>query len=133
MMPFGLKNARYTYQWMVTIIFRDKIRSTVEVYINDMVVKSKKDEMHVTNLNETFEILRQHKLRLNSNKCTLGAGVKKFLGYMITSRGIEVNPDQIKVIQQLTLPMIAALNRFVSRSANRCRPFFQLLRKWKGF
>lgn len=118
---------------MVTIIFRDKIRSTVEVYINDMVVKSKKDEMHVTNLNETFEILRQHKLRLNSNKCTLGVGVRKFLGYMIISRGIEVNPDQIRVIQQLTLPMIAALNRFVSRSANRCRPFFQLLRKWKGF
>ena len=68
----------------------------------------------------------------------------KFLGYMITTRGIEVNPDQIKAIQQLKPPinpkevqkltgMIATQNRFISRSADRCRPFFQLLKKWKGF
>ena len=65
-MPFGLKNAGATYQRMVTRMFRDKIGSTIEVYIDN--VKSKKDERHVTNLNETFEILRRHKLHLNANK-----------------------------------------------------------------
>ena len=73
-----------------------------------------------------------------------GVGAGKFLGYMITNRGIEVNPDKIRAIQQLVSPsnpkdvqrligMIVVLNQFVSRSAERCRPFFQLLKKWKGF
>ena len=91
-----------------------------------------------------FEILRKHKLRLNASKCSFGVGSGKFLGYMVTHRGIEVNPDQIKVINKLQPPrnlkevqrltgMTAALNRFISRSTDRCRPFFLLLHKWKGF
>ena len=83
---------------MVTRMFRDQIGSTVEVYIGDMVVKSKKDERHVIDLIEVFEILRQHKLCLNTNKCAFGVGARKFLGYMITNRGIEVNPNQIRAI-----------------------------------
>ena len=84
------------------------------------------------------------KLRLNVSKCSFGVGSGKFLGYMVTHRGIKVNPDQIKTINNLQPPrnpkevqkltgMTAALNRFISRSAGRCRPFFQLLNKWKGF
>lgn len=84
---------------MVTRMFKNKIGSMVEVYIDDMVVKSRKEERHVTNLNETFEILRRHKLHLNANKCAFGVGAGKFLGYMITNRGIEVNPNQIRAIQ----------------------------------
>ena len=91
-----------------------------------------------------FEVLRKHKLRLNASKCSFGVGSVKFLGYMVTHRGIEVNPDQIKAINGLQAPrnpkevqkltkMTAALNKFISRSANRCRPFFLLLHKWKGF
>ena len=91
-----------------------------------------------------FEILRKHKLHLNASKCSFGVGSGKFLGYMVTHRGIEVNPDQIKVINKLQPPrnpkevqrltgMTAALNRFISRSTDRCRPFFLLLHKWKGF
>lgn len=143
-MSFRLKNAGGTYQWMVTRMVRDKIRSIVEFYIDDMVVKSRKEERHVTDLNETFEILRWHKLYLNANKCVFGVGAGKFLGYMITNRGIEVNPDKIRAIQQLVSPsnpkdvqrligMIVVLNQFISRSAKRCRPLFQLLKKWKGF
>ena len=72
----------------------------VEVYIDDMVVKSKKSEEHVSNLAvKIFEILRQHKLRLNASKCAFGVRSGKFLGYVITTQGIEVNPDQITAIQ----------------------------------
>ena len=92
-MPFSLKNARATYQRMMTRMFRDKIGSTVEVYIDDMVVKSQEDQRHMDNLLEVFEILRQHRLCLNADKCVFGVGVGKFLRYMITYRGIKVNPD----------------------------------------
>ena len=72
-------------------MFRDKIRLTVEVYIDDMVVKSKKEQGHIDDLREVFEVLRQHKLRLNADKCAFGVGAGKFLGYIITHQGIEVN------------------------------------------
>ena len=91
-----------------------------------------------------FGVLREHKLQLNASKCSFGVGSGKFLGYMVTHRGIEVSPDQIKAINNLQTPrnskevqkltgMIAALNRFISRSADRCRPFYLLINKWKGF
>lgn len=116
----------------------------MEVYIDDMVVKSRKEERHVADLDEMFEILRRKNLRLNAIKCVFSVGARKFLGYMITNRGIKVNLDQIKAIQQLVsssnlkdvqrlMGMIAVLNLFVSRSVESCRPFFQLLKKWKGF
>ena len=109
-----------------------------------MVVKSKVVSKHVGDLRNIFEILRKHKLCLNAYKCFFGVGLGKFLGYMVTHRGIEVNPYQIKVIKSLQPPrnpkesqkltrMTATLNRFISRSADRCKPFFLLMNKWKGF
>ena len=109
-----------------------------------MVVKSKVVSEHVGDLGVILDILRKHKLHLNASKCSFGVGSGKFLGYMVTHRGIEVSPYQIKAIHNLQPPqnpkevqkltgMIAALNRFVSRSADRCRPFYLLLNKWKGF
>ena len=80
---FGLKNVGAIYQCMVTRMFKDQIRGMVEVYIDDMVVKSKKSEEHVPNLAEVVEILRQHKLCFNAGKCAFGVGSGKFLGYMI--------------------------------------------------
>ena len=91
-----------------------------------------------------FEILRNYKLCLNASKCSFGVVSGKFLGYMVTHRGIEVNPNQIKAINNLRTPwnpkevqkltgMAAALNRFISRSVDRCRPFFLLINKWKNF
>ena len=109
-----------------------------------MVIKSKLVSEHVGDLTNIFEILRKHKLRLNESKCSFGVGSGKFLGYMVTHKGIKMNPNQIKAINSLQPPrnpkevqklarITAALNRFISRSADRCRPFFLLLHKWKGF
>lgn len=107
-------------------------------------MKSKEEIEYLSDLNDIFVILRQHKLRLNASKCSFGVRSGRFLGYMITHRGIEVNPYQIKAFHYLHPPwnpkevqhltrMAAALNRFISKSDERCRPFFQLLHKWKYF
>ena len=98
---FGLKNAGATYHRMMTRMFREKISHTVEVYIDDIVVKSKEEQGHVGDLTDIFEVLKQHKLHLNVDKCAFGVGIGKFLGYMITHRGIEVNPNQISAIEHL--------------------------------
>ena len=103
-MPFGLKNAGSTYQRMMTKMFEPQLGWSIEVYIDDMVIKSKVVSEHVGDLTNIFEILRKHKLRLNASKCSFGVGLGKFLGYMVTYRGIEVNPDQIKAINSLQPP-----------------------------
>ena len=100
-MPFGLKNAGSTYQRMMTKMFEPQLGKNVEAYIDDMVVKSKLVSEHLADLTNIFEILRRHKLRLNASKCFFGVGSGKFLGYMVTHRGIEVNPDQVKAINNL--------------------------------
>ena len=125
-------------------MFELQLGKNIEAYIDDMVVKSKVVPEHVGDLGNIFEILRKHKLRLNASKCFFGVGSGKFLGYMVTHRGIEVNPNQDKAINSLQPPrnpkevqkltgMTTALNRFISQSADRCRPFFLLMNKWKGF
>ena len=109
-----------------------------------MVVKSKLESEHVNNLENICEILKRHKLSLNASKCSFGVGSGTFLGYMVTHHGIKVNPNQIKAINSLQPPrnpkevqkligMTTALNRFISRLADKCRPFFKLLNKWNGF
>ena len=103
-MPFGLKNAGSTYQRMMTRMLEPQLGKSIEVYLNDMVVKSKVVSEHVGDLRNIFEILRKHKLRLNASKCSFGVGSSKFLGYMVTHYGIEVNPDQINAINSLQLP-----------------------------
>ncbi|XP_023881942.1 uncharacterized protein LOC136065444 [Quercus suber] len=80
----------------MTRMFRDKIGRTIEVYIDDMVVKSKQVAQHMEDLQEVFGVLQWHKLCLNAEKCAFGVGAGKFLRYLITNRGIEVNPDQIE-------------------------------------
>ncbi|KAL0439901.1 UNVERIFIED_CONTAM: Pro-Pol polyprotein [Sesamum latifolium] len=143
-MPFGLKNAGATYQRLVDKIFRPQIGRNVEVYIDDMLVKSKKAEEHVKDLEETFSVLKKYKLKLNPVKCAFGIQGGRFLGFMVTQRGIEANPLKIKAIidmkahtclnevQRLT-GMIAALSRFISKSAEKSLPFFKTLRKAKTF
>ena len=100
-MLFGLKNARSTHQRMMTRMFEPQLGKNIEVYIDDMVVKSKVVFEHVGDLEGIFEILRKHKLRLNASKCFFGIGSGKFLGYMVTHRGIEVNPNRVKAIDSL--------------------------------
>ena len=110
-------------------------RKNIEIYIDDMVVKSKLESDHIDDLGNIFEILKRHNLWLNTSKCSFGVELGKFLGYMVTHCGIEVNPDQIKAINNLQSPwnpkevqkltgMTATLNRFISQLVDRCRPFF---------
>jgi ribonuclease HI len=143
-MPFGLKNAGATYQRMVTGMFEHMIGKTVEAYIDDMLIKSVRKVNHVGDLRKVLEVLRSSKLRLNASKCLFGVSSGKFLGHMISYNGVEANPDQISALLNLEPPkdakqvqhltgMIAALGRFISRSADKCRPFFQLLGKKRKF
>ena len=129
---------------MITRTFEPQLGKNIEVYIDDMVLKSKAESEHVSDIRSIFEMLREHKLRLNASKCSFGVNSGKFLGYMVTHRGIEINHDQIKTINNLQPPwnpkevqkltrMTTAMNRFISRSTNKCRLFFQLLHKWNGF
>ena len=90
-MPFGLKNAGSTYQRMVIRMFESQLGKNIEVYIDDMVVKSKVEFEHISDLGNIFEILRKHKLRLNAAKFSFGIGFGKFLGYMVTHCGIEID------------------------------------------
>ncbi|KAL0461245.1 UNVERIFIED_CONTAM: hypothetical protein Slati_0012100 [Sesamum latifolium] len=143
-MPFGLKNAGATYQRLVDKIFRPQIGRNVEVYVDDMLVKSKKAADHVKDLEETFSVLRKYKLKLNPAKCAFGVQGGRFLGFMVTQRGIEANPLKIKAIIDMKAPTclneaqrltgrIAALSRFISKSAEKSLPFFKTLRKAKTF
>ena len=85
-------------------MFEPHLGKNIEIYIDDMVVKSKAQSEHINDLGNIFEILRKHKLRLNASKCSFGVGLGKFLGYMVIHCGIEVNPDQIKAINNLQPP-----------------------------
>ncbi|KAJ8624792.1 hypothetical protein MRB53_033322 [Persea americana] len=109
-----------------------------------MIVKSKRSDNHLTNLRQIFDILRQFQLKLNASKCAFSVSSGKFLGSLVTRRGIEANPDQVTAIQELQSPtsakqvqrltgMAAVLNRFITRASDKCRPFFQLLRKCSKF
>ena len=91
-MSFGLKNARATYQRLVTKMFRPLLGKTMEVYIDDMLVKSKERSDHTTHLQEAFNLLRAYGMKLNPLKCSFGVSASRFLGFMVTQRGIEANP-----------------------------------------
>ena len=100
-MLFDLKNARSTYQMMMTSMFKPQLGKSIEIYVDDMVVKSKVVSEHLGDLGSTFNVLREHKLCLNASTCSFSMGLGKFLGYMVTHMGIEVNPNQIKAINDL--------------------------------
>ncbi|KAL0433283.1 UNVERIFIED_CONTAM: Retrovirus-related Pol polyprotein from transposon [Sesamum latifolium] len=143
-MLFGLKNAGATYQRLVDKIFRPQLDRNMKVYVDDMLIKSKEAHHHVDDLNETFAVLRKYQLKLNPGKCAFGISGGRFLGFMVIQRGIEANPDKFKAIidmgppasinevQQLT-GRIAALSRFILKSAKKGLPFFKTLRKVKNY
>ena len=106
-MSFGLKNTGSTYQRMMTRMLKPQLGKSIKIYVDNMVVKSKVVSKHLEDLDSTFNVLRKYKLHLNASKCSFGMGSSKFLGYMVTHRGIKVNPDQIKVINDLKPPQNA--------------------------
>ena len=112
----------------------------MEVYVDDMLVKSLDEGSHLDDLQETFETLRRYKMKLNPSKCAFGVSSGKFLGFMVSQRRIEANPDKIQTILNMEPPKnirevqsltgrVAALNRFVSKATDKCLPFFKVLRK----
>ena len=103
-MPFGLKNASATYQRAATTLLHDLIHKAVEVYVDDMVVKSKDCEGHIPTMRKFFERIRFYKLRLNPKKCTFEVTFGKLLGFMVSQRGIEVDLDKIKEIAEMKPP-----------------------------
>ena len=103
-MPFGLKSAQATYQWCVQNCLHDQIGRNVHVYVDDIVVKSREEETLVTDLKETFDNLRVYKMMLNPAKCVFGVPAGKLLGFLVSNRGIEANPETIKAITSLAKP-----------------------------
>ena len=90
-MPFGLKNASTTYQRLMYKMFANQIETNVQVYVDDMLVKSHREDNHLEDLKETFDILCSYNMKLNPSKCAVGVMVGKFLGFMVSQRGIEAN------------------------------------------
>ena len=139
-MPFGLVNAGATYQRAVVIIFHDMIHSIVEVYVDDIVAYSREGQDHMEVLKRVFDRLLETKLKLNPSKCVFGVSSGKLLGFIVSQRGIEVDPDKIKAIQEMQPPknqteirgFLGRLNyigRFISQLTATCEPLFKLLRK----
>lgn len=120
-------------------MFKEQIGKTMEVYVDDMLVKSKVATDHVKHLGEMFKILRKYQMKLNPQKCVFGVESGNFLGFLVNHSGIEANPAKIKVllnmkslvsvkqVQSLT-GRIAALKRFVSKSSNKCKEFFKAIK-----
>ncbi|PKA62332.1 RNA-directed DNA polymerase like [Apostasia shenzhenica] len=138
-MSFGLKIAGATYQQMIDTVFRGQKGRNMEAYVDDLLIKSRSGVDHLEDLHETLETYRVHNIRLNPSKSIFGAAYGKFLGHMVSARGIEVNPEKIKAILDLDRPRtvidiqklngrITVLSRFISRMGDRCLPFFKVLR-----
>ena len=103
-MPFGLKNVGATYQRAATTLLHDLINKEVEVYVDDMIVKSKEHEGHILALRKFFERIWFYKLWLNPKKCTFRVTFGKLLGFMVSQRGIEVDPDKTKAMVEMKPP-----------------------------
>ena len=132
-MPFGLKNAGATYQRLMDKIFSHLAGHCVEVYVDDMVVKSPSHHQHAKDLEAVFSTLRQYNLRLNPDKCVFGVHRGKFLSFMLTQRGIEVNPEKCRVIIEMRSPTtvkevqrligrLTAVSRFLPNYLNKHNP-----------
>ena len=112
----------------------------MEIYVDDMLIKSKEKGRHLDDLKETFETLRQYKMKLNPTKCAFRVSSGNFLGFMVSQRGIEANLEKVKAILEMSSPKtvkevmkltgrIATLNKFVSKAINKCLPFFKTLKQ----
>jgi len=139
-MPFVLKNAGATYMSAMTTIFYDMMHKEIEVYVDDVIIKSKTQDDHVNDLKKFFERLRRYDLKLNPAKCAFGVPYGKLLGYIVSRRGIELDPSKIKSIRDLLPPknkkevmsLLGRLNyisRFIAQLTTTCEPIFKLLKK----
>jgi len=143
-MPFGLKNAGATYQRLMDKVFQGLVGRNVEVYVDDIVVKSDSCEQHRDDLVEVLEALRKYNMRLNPEKCVFDVEGGKFLGFMLTHRGTEANPDKCRAIVEMRSPKnvkeiqklvgkLTAMARFIPRLAEKTGPIIRLLKKRRKF
>jgi hypothetical protein len=143
-MPFGLRNAGATYQRCMLHVFGDHIGRTVEAYVDDIVVKSRKANDLVDDLRIAFECLRANGVKLNPEKCVFGVPRGMLLGYIVSQRGIEPNPEKVSALERMgpirdlkgvqrVLGCLAALSRFISRLGEKGLPLYRLLRKSERF
>ncbi|RVW80739.1 Retrovirus-related Pol polyprotein from transposon 297 [Vitis vinifera] len=139
-MPFGLKNAGATYQRGSDHLFHDMMHRDVEAYVDDMIVKSRERPDHLVALERFFERIQQFRLRLNPKKCTFGVTSRKLLGYVVSEKGIEVDPNKIRAILDMPalrmerevrgfLGRLQYISRFIARLTDIYEPIFRLLRK----
>jgi ribonuclease HI len=143
-MPEGLKNAGGSFSRMTAKVLHSQIGRNVLTYVDDIIVKSTKQENHIADLQETFTNFRQAGLKLNPEKCVFGVKKGKFLGCLVSTKGIEANPSKIEAILRMEPPStkkgaqrlvgrLASLNRFISRSAEKNLPFFEILKSAEVF
>ncbi|KAI3790848.1 hypothetical protein L2E82_04222 [Cichorium intybus] len=138
-MPFGLKNAGATYQRLVDQLFRNQIGRNIEVYVDDMVIKSLEETALITDIEETLKTLEQAKMILNTAKCVFGVEEGHFLGYYVTNQGILPNPAKVQDAFETRSPVtlkemqslngkLTALGRFIAKSAEKALPLFNTLK-----
>ena len=124
----------------MVVLFHDMIHHEIEVYVDDMIARSQTEEEHLDHLQKLFDRLKLYKLRLNPNKCTFGVRSGKFLGFIVSDKGIQVDPAKVKAIQEMPVPktekevrgFLGRLNyiaRFISHLTATCEPIFKLLKK----
>jgi hypothetical protein len=129
---------------MIAIVLHPQIRRNILAYVDDIVVKSVQGSDHINDLAETFENMRAANKKLNPEKCVFGIHKGNVLGCLVSTKGIEVNPDKIKALAEMQDPVsvkdvqkltgrVAVLNRFIPKAAERSLPFFQVLRSAKNF
>jgi hypothetical protein len=143
-MPFGLKNAGATFQRLMHKALGDQMRRNAEAYVDDIIVKTRESHTFIEDLEETFTNLRKVNIKLNPAKCAFGVPSGKLLGFLVSHRGIEANPDKVKAIKQM-LPLrnlkemqrlvgcMAALGCFIARSGEKALPFFKLMKRTGKF
>jgi hypothetical protein len=143
-MPLGLISTSNTYQCEIQGALGDQIGWNVAAYVDDAAIKTKTGDTLIDDLRETFNNLRRHRLKLNSEKCIFGIPSGKLLGFLVSGRGIETNPEKIKAIENMKSPTRlkevqkltgckAALSCFVARMGERGQAFFALLKKQDKF
>ena len=137
--PFGLKNVGATYQRLMTKIFKPLIDQTMEVCIDDIVMKSRIQSEHAQHLEETFHLMRTYNMRLNPTKYAFGVSTGKFLGFMVTQKGIQVDSNKIKIVIETLVPSskkelqhltshLAALGCFIACFTDKLRSCFLTLK-----
>ena len=143
-MHFGLKNACATYQRAMNTIFHEHICKIVECYVDDIIVKSRDKGDHFADLKRVFDIMRAHQLKMNPTKSFLGVANGKFFGFVVTSKGIHLDPKKIRAVQEMQPPRnlkklrglpgrLTYIRRFISNLSGCRQPFAKLIKKEVSF